>query len=354
MRRHVHNAVFCALVITTLAGCSRQDLGRTRTKRSVDLPQGIPSANPDRVSNVDRDILIRRFQSVPHLQHDDYRIGPGDTLEISIPALERPDKNSIVRLKLTDNGTINLPLAGKLQCAGLTTDQCRIAIKSAYSKKFLKNPDVAVTVSEYNSVSVIVTGAVEDPDRYVLKQNRTTLFELLARANGLADNHGSRVYVIRKSAAQAGTPSEAAPQLISIKLSDLMNTSDLKSNIVILNNDIITVPPKTQQYIYVLGYVNRPGSFNLQDDQVVDTTRAMALAGGLTASARGENSYIVRETDRGQSVEPCNLKDISLGKTAPVYMKPGDTLVVGSSFLARLAEFIKPSVSAGLNIAPTP
>ena len=112
--------------------------------------------------------------------------------------------------------------------------------------------------------------------------------------------------------------------------------------------------PQTERFVYVLGYVNRPGSFTLKEDQDIDTTRILAMAGGLTATARGENSYIIRETENGQLVEPIDLKDISLGKAAPVYMRAGDTLVVGSSFLARLSEFIKPSVSAGFSVAPVP
>ncbi len=33
---------------------------------------------------------------------------------------------------------------------------------------------------------------------------------------------------------------------------------------------------------------------------------------------------------------------------------PGDTLMVGSSFMARLAEFVRPTVGAGVQFAPTP
>ena len=354
---HPGKALLTCLIVGILSGCSHQDLGRTTKTRTVDLPAGKPVIDTGSVNEQQRKDLVKHFRRAPHLKRTDYRMGTGDILEVTIPSLDTPNTSTRVSLEIREDGTINLPLAGKLTCSGMTTEQCRSAIKKAYDGKFLKNPDVSVKVTGFNSVAIIVTGAVESPGRYTLTQNRSTLFEMLARANGLAEGHGDSIFVIRKPPADPATskvPEEEKPRLIEVDLTDLMNTSNLDANIVVLGDDIITVPPKTERFVYVLGYVNRPGSFTLKEDQDIDTTRILAMAGGLTATARGENSYIIRETENGQLVEPIDLKDISLGKAPPVFMRSGDTLVVGSSFMARLSEFIKPSVSAGFSVAPVP
>ena len=49
-----------------------------------------------------------------------------------------------------------------------------------------------------------------------------------------------------------------------------------------------------------------------------------------------------------------DLTRMARGKTQAETMQPGDTLVVGSSFVARLSEFVRPSVSAGMSYSPVP
>ena len=49
---------------------------------------------------------------------------------------------------------------------------------------------------------------------------------------------------------------------------------------------------------------------------------------------------------------PLDLTKIARGTRPEVRMQAEDTLFVGSSFLARLAEFVKPS--AGVNYVPAP
>jgi len=74
----------------------------------------------------------------------------------------------------------------------------------------------------------------------------------------------------------------------------------------------------------------------------------VAMAGGLTPTARAEHSYVVREiTDREKPlVVKVDLTKIARGVRPPLYLRPGDTLVVGSDVIARMSEFIRPSAGA--------
>jgi hypothetical protein len=77
------------------------------------------------------------------------------------------------------------------------------------------------------------------------------------------------------------------------------------------------------------------------------------MARGLLPSGRAKNCKLIRRSPDGRNVvESVNLAKIASGVRPPLYMQSGDTLIVGSSWLAKLAEFIKPSVSAGVNAAP--
>jgi protein involved in polysaccharide export with SLBB domain len=98
---------------------------------------------------------------------------------------------------------------------------------------------------------------------------------------------------------------------VVIDLKHLVDDGNLLLNLEVRGGDIITVPPRSPDYVYVLGYVQRPGAYELKDGVRVDALRAVALAGGLSPAARAENSYLVRETAKGQLVVPVDLTKIA-------------------------------------------
>jgi len=81
---------------------------------------------------------------------------------------------------------------------------------------------------------------------------------------------------------------------------------------------------------YVVGEVYRPGAVSLGDEPLT-VLQALALAGGLKDFADTKNIHILRRSDKaGKKTEQTisfNYKDALKGST-PVYLSPGDTLVV--------------------------
>ena len=100
--------------------------------------------------------------------------------------------------------------------------------------------------------------------------------------------------------------------------------------------------------------MSRPGSFDISGKGNIDALKAVAMAGGLTPTARAANSWLLRQTAKGQKMVPIDLTKLARGIKPPLQMQSGDTLVVGSSAMAKLSEFIKPSVSAGASFSPVP
>ena len=58
---------------------------------------------------------------------------------------------------------------------------------------------------------------------------------------------------------------------------------------------------------------------------------------------------MIREGATGQETIPVDLRKIGRGKLPPFYMRPGDTLVVGTSGWARFSEFLRPSMGASIS-----
>lgn len=140
--------------------------------------------------------------------------------------------------------------------------------------------------------------------------------------------------------------------LLTVDLRRLLDEGDMRLNLPIHGGDIVTVPPGRKEYIYVMGYVQRPGAFELDGRKRVRALQAVAMAGGLSGSARAQNSFLIIDKPGGRKVVPIDLTKIARGSRPPVYMESGNTLVIGSSMMGKLAEFIKPSANVGATLTP--
>ena len=109
-----------------------------------------------------------------------------------------------------------------------------------------------------------------------------------------------------------------------IELRDTIATS-LKEY---MTNPVVTVivVEATAATAYVMGEVNHPGSVNLQGPLTV--IQALALAGGLKDFADAKNIKILRKTPTGVQTIAFNYKDAVKSSRAPIYLRPGDTVVV--------------------------
>src|SRR5262249_29162263 len=104
---------------------------------------------------------------------------------------------------------------------------------------------------------------------------------------------------------KSSTP-EAAPNLpavnapthpenaITVNLNELVENGDATNNIPLQAGDIVTVPHAG--IVYVLGAVSRPGGFVLANDRTqMSALKLLALAGGLTRTAKSKDTVIIRK-----------------------------------------------------------
>jgi polysaccharide export outer membrane protein len=95
-----------------------------------------------------------------------------------------------------------------------------------------------------------------------------------------------------------------------------------------MNNPVVTVivVEATAATAYVMGEVNHSGAITLQGP--ITVLQALALAGGLKDFADTKNIRILRRAPTGVKTIPVNYKDAVKGTAAPIYLQPGDTVVV--------------------------
>lgn len=123
----------------------------------------------------------------------EYTISPYDSLQISVFQVQ--DLNRTVNVNA--DGSVTLPLVGKLMMAGKTTQQAEELLAERLRKSYLQSPQVSVAVAKFGQ-RVTVNGSVKTP-KVITVDGQLTLTEAIANAGGLSDlANGSRVHIVRK------------------------------------------------------------------------------------------------------------------------------------------------------------
>ena len=88
----------------------------------------------------------------------------------------------------------------------------------------------------------------------------------------------------------------------------------------------VIVVEATSPVAYVVGEVTHPGSIEIKDDRLT-VLQAIAMAGGLKDFADKRHIRVLRRSVTGDRVIEVDYKSATSGKS-PVYLQPGDTVVV--------------------------
>src|SRR4029453_2238725 len=113
-------------------------------------------------------------------------------------------------------GMVNFPILGKIKASQHTTLELERKVTTLLADGILRRPQVTVSVAEYGSQRVFVTGEIQRPGRYPLKADRS-LLTLLGDIGALSSDVGHEVIVIRPpglaggSASSQGPPATAGP-----------------------------------------------------------------------------------------------------------------------------------------------
>lgn len=112
-----------------------------------------------------------------------YKIGPLDTLDVTV--FQEPDL-SVKAIQVDAAGLIALPLVGSIQARGKTALELSSELGMLFGARYLKDPQVTVTVASSVSQKVSIQGEVAEPGVYQVS-GPTTLLEVISMAKGETD-----------------------------------------------------------------------------------------------------------------------------------------------------------------------
>jgi polysaccharide export outer membrane protein len=282
-----------------------------------------------------------------------YLLGPGDQLEISGPDLTEL-ASKVVRVD--GDGDIEVQLGGRVHVSGLTAQQTELELNKVLSK-YIRQPQVVVSVAEVRSQPVSILGAVNTPGVHQV-QGHKTLLEMLALAGGIRPDAGYSVRITRQlewgciPLPKAEPDSSGRFSVAELNLKKIMEAKNPEENIQIFPHDVISVPKA--EMVFVIGEVKRSGGFVLGEHQSISVLQALALAEGLNGTADTRHARILRlKRDADQREEmPVDVKDVLNGKRPDVPLQGDDILFIpGSTGKKAALRTLEAAIQTGTGLA---
>ncbi len=372
----IHNAFYAALACAVAAGfvaCSSQEPAPASAVSAEATTPASASADSEETARLD----ALWQQRANDKSESDFTVGPGDVLEISVPAVDELKDRSV---RVSGDNTIALPLTGVINVKGLTEQGVRDQIKQRL-EKYMYDPQVDVFTKEYESRQVAIVGMVQKPGLYTLTSPHDTILAMISRAGGMTAEGAQRILLIPATPGQGAQTSAmlaAASQMSTVPKSapaapkavgavaaekpsgdiaiegesvpasyqpaatqmpaglssqdpiviDLTNThNDNELGIPARPGDVIIVPAAGE--VMVKGWVQNTGAFKI--------TPGMTVLGAVTA-AGGEmfssDAVILRagaNPGAGKIEIPVNLSAIQKGTAPDVPVQGGDVVIVKKS-----------------------
>lgn len=285
-----------------------------------------------------------------------YVLGPDDGILVNVVDLVELDSKSLGVIRLDQQGNIRLPLAGRIHASGLTVENLEKEIAKRLTR-IMNEPEVSVSVGEYRSHPVSVLGAVRNPGVYQVAGPKT-LFEVLSLAGGLNPDASNRIKITRAASAgvlplpNATSDLTGGFQIAELNVRNVMEAKNPEENIVVLSNDVITVPKA--DLVYVVGAVRKSGGFPLYEKEQISVLQAVSLAEGLDKVASAKNARILRQSSPGgeRTEVVINVEKILDGRAEDVSLQANDILFIPNS-LAKSASMraLEAAIQAGTGIA---
>lgn len=176
-------------------------------------------------------------EALPTLALPEYRVNPGDELQISVWREDQLQRTVIV----LPDGSISFPLVGRINASGRTTRQIEAEITAGLAGKYVDGnvPDVTVAVSKTSGLQFSVIGKVASPGTFS-PGRYLTLLEALSLAGGVNEFASlDSVVVVRKSG--------DGLVVIPVRLSDILRSKSVSAAAVnalplIRSGDTVIVP----------------------------------------------------------------------------------------------------------------
>jgi polysaccharide export outer membrane protein len=224
------------------------------------------------------DFKVKKFNDIYDYRYE-YILGPADIISIDLTDTDDLDNS----YEIDPDGFIDLPFVGKAKIDGLVLDDAQKILKQILGEFYI-NPDLQISIDEYNSSKVYIVGAVRNQITVNLDQKPIKLIEAAIQANfnpNAADKVlGTKGFIRRDN------------KLYKINLNNAFTSTDEKENFFLKKNDVIFID-RNSESIHVFGEVTKPGEY--YPNKNYSLTELISTSGLNQLTADAKKVYVIRE-----------------------------------------------------------
>lgn len=228
---------------------------------------------------------IGRPVAIPQMGavQDDYVLGPGDEIDVSL----RGRENAEYQATVDRNGQVVLPLLSPISAAGRTFGEFRQDLLNAVRRAYVST-QAFVSISQLRQINVLVTGEIANPGARILT-GLSTPVDAIVVSGGVKKTGSLRAIRIVRGG-----------RTIRLDLYSLITQHGAASTLHLTDGDRIVVPPLGRT-VAASGWVRLPGIYELAPGASAITVSNLAsLAGGFEVQGKYRMS-VLRLAPDGQS-----------------------------------------------------
>lgn len=255
------------------------------------------------------------------------------------------------------DGTVTLPLVGRIPAAGLTVDTFRAELANQL-RVYIRTPQIVVKLIARVENKIAVGGGFKNPGIHSLPEQRS-LLNVISAVGGLQADAGATIKIVRRlDMGVIPLPSVVEDpasnvSTATVNLKKLMENPDAMADFVIKPNDVLSAdPPNT---VYLTGEVLKPGAQDISDRESVGVTELVSMAGGFTRDADPRKARVLRRILNGakRAEIPIDVTSILGGQAVDFAIQPNDIVEIprmkgkansGKSVL----RYVVPAAASGL------
>ncbi|OQK17892.1 sugar transporter [Methyloprofundus sedimenti] len=230
-----------------------------------------------------------------------YRVGPRDILtitvwdhpELTIPAGSFRSAEAAGNV-VGEDGNFYYPYVGVVKAAGKTVEEIRTEL-SAKLSKYIERVQLDVRVTTYRSQRAYIVGEVKQPGIQLVRDIPLTVLEAINNAGGVTSEADQRSITLSRD-----------DKTYNINLLALYEGGDIRQNVTLQHGDVLSVPDRQFNKIFVLGDTGIGGLGSQRSRSVymnkgrMTLTEAISEAGGPTQDASDPARIFIFRTDLGE------------------------------------------------------
>ena len=226
----------------------------------------------------DLDYSVNKFNEIYNYLYE-YSLGASDVIQVNLTDTDELDNTYTI----DPLGNVNFPFIGKINLGNLTLKQAHDRLINKL-KKYYKNPELQIEISEFNSSKIYILGAVKNQLSINLDQKPLRLIDAAVQAsyspNSQSKKTGSKGILRREN------------KVYKIDFNNVFRNLDDKENFFLKKNDVLFIDNNADA-LHVFGEVTKPGVYFPNDDYSL--TELISVAGINKLTANAKKIYIIRE-----------------------------------------------------------